>query len=452
MTLNRRSLIACGAVAASGLAARSWSALAHGDNPSNRIRIGVIGTGVRGKYLIANLPEPARVTAICDCATSRMTDTLRPTGDFKSILEHFVDKDASACKTHQDYRRLIDNEKLDAVIIATPDHHHVPAAMLALQAGLDVYLEKPLSLRIGEGRVLANAVNAGNHVLQVGSQQRTMEVNRFACEFIRNGGLGRVTRVDFPNFPGPYKQSNFPAEPIPAGLDWNLFLGQTPAKPFNKHLWDKDSFSVDSRLWRGWDLFRDYSGHLMTNWGGHNVDMVHYALGMDDSGPLRLARIDGVAEADLRRDWNEKWHDKTPPPTGSFTDERRFTPIRVVYPGGIEMNLLPGIRTATFYGAKGRMSIARNQFECDPPELIQDAPDDRAAKQWDGAGHVARPHLQNWLDCIVSRQPPNAPVEIGHRTATVCHLVNITRELNRSLHWDAKNERFTGDDEANQLR
>ena len=185
----------------------------------------MIGIGVRGKYLIGNLPETVRVTAICDCATSRMASALEPKGEFASILQRFRETDAAHCATYQDYRRMLDREKLDAVIIATPDHHHTLAGMLSLQAGLDVYLEKPLTVSIHEGRLLANMVKKTGRVLQVGSQQRTMEMNRFACEFIRDGGLGKITKVELPNYPGPLGDPRLPAETIPNGLDWNQFLG-----------------------------------------------------------------------------------------------------------------------------------------------------------------------------------------------------------------------------------
>lgn len=427
---------------------------------NERIRVGVIGTGVRGKYLIGNLPEPARIVALCDCARSRMADTLTPLQPFAEVLAAFQESQAARCSLYQDYRRMLDREQLDAVIIATPDHHHVQAAMLALHAGLDVYLEKPLSLTIREGRLLADLVRKTDRVLQVGSQQRSMEMNRFACEFIRDGGLGTIRRVDSPNYPGPLTQSVFPTEPVPDGLDWQLFLGPRPAVPHHRKLWVKDEFRVGGLLWRGWDLFRDYSGHLMTNWGAHNIDMIQYALGTDDSGPVRIAPLKSdtvadqelnVTEAALERDWKNKWRRKTPRPTGRFSDSSRFRPITMQYADGTVLNFLPGVPTATFYGERGVMKISRNSFVTDPVDLITDLPDPSVAEKWQGSGHVARPHLQNWIDCMQTRRTPNAPVEPGHRSATVCHLANIVRELNRPLHWNPEVEQFVGDDEAGRL-
>ncbi|MFN3151535.1 Gfo/Idh/MocA family protein [Bremerella sp.] len=418
---------------------------------NERIRVGVIGTGVRGKYLIGNLPEPARVTAICDCSVSRMEETLKPSAEFAEVLTPFKQRDADRCATYQDYRKMIDSEELDAVIIATPDHHHTLAAMLALDAGLDVYIEKPLTVSIREGRLLADKVKSTRRVLQVGSQQRTMEMNRFACEFIREGGLGEIREVALPNYPGPIALQRFPIEAIPAGFDWDLFLGPTPEIAHNRKLWVKDDFKVDGLLWRGWDLFQAYSGHLMTNWGAHSVDMVQYALGQDDSGPIRVTPRRDISATELEADWKAKWRKKTPQPMGPWSQANRFQPVSLEYENGTKLSLLPGIDNATFYGTRGTMTISRNKFVADPVDLVKIAPSLSNSARWDGSGHVARPHLQNWIECMQSRGKPNAPVEVGHRTATICHLVNIARQLDRSLRWNPITERFIDDLEADQL-
>lgn len=341
---------------------------------------------------------------------------------------------------------MIDREHLDAVIIATPDHHHSLAATLALQAGLDVYLEKPLTVCIREGRQLVETVKRTGRVLQVGSQQRTMEVNRFACEFIRNGGLGKISKVELPCYPGPISRPTFAEEPPVGGIDWELFCGPTPLRPQHRNLWMKEDFKVGDLLWRGWDLFRDYSGHLMTNWGAHTVDMVQLALGRDDSGPVEVQAVPPESVAALAK----LWKDKTPGPIGDASD-RRFWPVTMKYADGIELQFSHGPDFIIFHGEKGRLKMRRNYFETDPPELITERPDPQVATRWIGNGHVARPHLQNWLDCIRTRGTPNAPIEAGHRTATVCHLGNLARELNRPLAWNPKHERFVADPQADAL-
>ncbi|GAB5439915.1 MAG: Gfo/Idh/MocA family oxidoreductase [Fuerstiella sp.] len=440
---SRRSFLFTSGATAASLTAASWSKLASGASPNERIRVGVIGTGVRGKYLIGNLPETAQVVAICDCAASRMTETLQPRKTFRNVLANFTQNDAADCRQYQDYRHLLEQSALDAVIIATPDHHHVPIAIMALERGLDVYLEKPLSVFIGEGRLLADKVKQTGRILQVGSQQRTMEINRIACEFVRDGGLGRIHRVELPGYPGPISDPQFPAEPIPSGLDWNLFLGPAPFRPHNRHLWVKDDFKVGRLLWRGWDLFRDYSGHIMTNWGAHSVDMMQYALGRDDTGPVSVE----THPPDSVDATYEHWSHKTPRPTGP--QDRRFWPVTMRYADGVEVVFAGANDPMIIQGELGSIKIRRNFFKLDKPELMSDPPDPIVAERWEGDGHVARPHLQNWLDCIRSRNQPNAPVEVGHRTVTVCHLANLARELNRPLRWDPQNEQFVGDSEAN---
>ena len=400
---------------------------------NDRIKIGVIGIGIRGKCLIGNVPAEGRIAAICDCCVPRMEFALskETSSRFARPLARFRERDAESCATFQDYRKMLDRAKLDAVIIATCDHHHILAAVLACQAGLDVYLEKPLSLTVREGRVLADAVKKHKRVLQVGSQQRTMEMNRFGCDFIRNGGIGKVSLVQLPNYPGPMRFAGMPGETVPAGLDWDLFCGPTPLRPYNRRLWIKDEFKIDGRLWRGWDLWRSYSGHLTTNWGAHSVDMVQLALGMDHTGPVEVR-----------------------PLTDGHTGEMRFCPVAMRYANGIEFRLdvpLGRQNNWLFCGERGKLIMHRNNFRTDPPDLVKDPPGPEVVKIWRGPSQVARPHIQNWLQCVRSRATPNAPVEAGHRTATLCHLVNIARELRRNLHWDPQRETFPGDDEANAL-
>jgi predicted dehydrogenase len=309
---------------------------------------------------------------------------------------------------------------------------------------LHVYLEKPLSVSIREGRYLADLVRQTGRVLQVGSQQRTMEVNRVACEFLRTGGLGRIHRVELPNYPGPLPLPNLPEEPLPAGLDWNLFCGPTPLRPHNSRLWVKDVFQWDGVLWRGWDLFRDYSGHLMTNWGAHSVDMVQLALGRDHTGPVA---IQAHPATDLRTAWRTHWANKTPAPVDD--QDRRFWPVTMTYADGLELRFEHGPDFIVFHGDKGRLRMRRNFFETDPPGLVPTRLDPHLVEAWTGAGHVARPHVQNWLEAMRGGGAVHAPVEAGHRTATICHLANLARDLARPLRWDPTTETFPDDPDAN---
>lgn len=448
--LSRRTFVGSSIGIAVSSLGTSAKCLAQASFPLNTIRVGVIGVGVRGKYLIANLPPPGRVVALCDCSLDRIDSARKPIGEFAEPLSEFARSDARRCSVHQDYRRMLEVERLDAVIIAVPDHHHVRAAILACQAGMDVYCEKPLTLTIGEGRNLVDAVAKHKTILQVGSQQRSMEINRFACEFVRDGGLGSISRVELPNYAGPMSIPDMPIESVPGTLDWNQFCGPAPMRAYNRKLWVKDEFLESKLLWRGWDLFRDYSGHLMTNWGGHSIDMVQYALGTDNTGPTEIWLRPVQDYADQWRAWS----DKSPPPDeqrASNENRTRFCPVSMRYSSGVELRFTSDVTEAVFHGEKGIMQISRNKFVADPGTLVKDPPDPSALKKWVGAGHVARPHLANWLECIVSRSTPRAPVEIGHRTATICHLANLARQLGRPLKWNPETERFVGDDDANLM-
>lgn len=446
VSVSRRELLK------SAVLAVPWFVPARTFGANERPHVGVIGCGVRGKYLIANLPAGARVVSLCDCAFDQVANTQRPQGEFARPLARFADTDAKQCSAYQDYRRMLERERLDAVIIAAPDHHHALATILACQAGLDVYVEKPLSLTISEGRAMVEAAGKYQRVVQVGSQQRTMQVNRFACEFVRHGGLGQVSRVRLPNFPGPLRYDNrWPEETPPSNLAWDLFCGPAELLPHHKMLWVKDAFQYGYLTWRGWDLYRNYSGHLMTNWGAHSIDMVQYALGMDDSGPVEM-----WPERELLEEWetliDDRWHDKTPP-LGALKDKdedrRRFCPVSLRYASGTLLQFDPSVKEIVFQGERGQLFLTRNNYRSDPADLLP-PPDPAEQKRWAGAGHVARPHLENWLTAVRARSVPNAPLEVGHRTATICHLANITRELGRPLRWDPQAERFS-DEVANAL-
>ncbi len=368
--------------------------------PSEQILIGVIGTGGRARQLIDHLPSVGRIVAISDCYIRRMTETLQ--------------EKKQNWRTYQDYRSLLDREKLDAAIIATPDHARVLICIRAVLAGLDVYAEKPLTLTIAEGRTLVQHVRRAGRVFQVGSQQRSMELNRFACELVRSGEIGQVKLVQGFCYPGPKRYTGLPEEPVPEGDDWDAWQGQTSAKPFN------------SALQFGWMAWWDYSGGEMTNWGAHGCDQVQWALGASESGPVEVWPI-------------------SPGPNGK---------VGMRYANGVEVRyeLERGpMGGAVFTGERCKIEINRNKFTTNPPDFFKNPPPADKAEVWEGPGWIARPHLQNWLDCIKTRSRPNADVEIGHRSVSVCHLANIVRELGRKLQWDPQNERFVGDDEANKL-
>ncbi|MFZ1932175.1 MAG: Gfo/Idh/MocA family oxidoreductase [Thermoguttaceae bacterium] len=419
--LTQSLLVSTAAVVAPSFVPRRVLGFAGSPGANEQIAVGVVGVGLRGQQLIRNiknLPTKGRVAAICDCDARKIAETLK---------EHSAD-----WKTFEDYRKLIEQKDLDGVLICVPHHQHVLPAMLACQAGLDVYVEKPLSLYIKEGRALVRAARKYNRVVQVGSQQRTMEMDRFACELIRDGGIGKVKLVEAVCFygPRPYPKEGLPEEPIPAGFNWDLFQGPAPVHPFNRGLIG----GGDSRGSR-WLDWRDYSGGG-TDMMAHSLDMVQFALGADDSGPVEFWLVDGPgkgmnARVDFRYANGVEVQCKFP----ALWDN----PHRGPYLGAI------------FTGEKCKIEINRNKFSTNPRDFVKNPPDPKLAKRWEGNGSVARGHIENWFDCIKSRAKPNADVEIGHRTVTVGHLINIAREVGRNLRWDPVAEQIIGDAEADAM-
>lgn len=418
---NRRRFLQRGAAAAASALAlptfipRHVSATRTAPGANERIVVGIIGMGVRGDQLILNIPESGRVGAICDADTRKTTEVTR--------------KHKAGWKVYQDYRQMMEQGDLDAVMVAACDHHHVLASILACQAGKDVYCEKPLSLYVREGRALVEAARRYQRVVQTGTQQRTMEMNRFACEFVRDGGIGEIHAVECVNFRGPipYPAEGLAAEPIPQGVDWELWQGQAPARPFNRRLFAHWTDGV-GQWWGNW---RDYSNSQLTGLGSHAFDMVQYALGADETGPVEFWPV----------------------------EEGRDARIHFRYANGVEVRLrFPDKEPhrgpklgAIFVGKKCKIEINRNKFTTNPPDFIKDPPDPRLAEKWEGDGWVAKGHVVNWFDCIRSRSKPNADVEIGHRTASLCQLLVITRQLGRRLKWDPERELFPDDPEANSL-
>ncbi|MEM7811972.1 MAG: Gfo/Idh/MocA family oxidoreductase [Planctomycetota bacterium] len=376
----------------SGVLAASGRAGANG-----RVGVGIVGMGTRGGQLAETMPADGRIVAACDA-------------DF-GLAAKQRERLGGDWDVERDYRRMLDRADIDAVVVCPCDHHHVLAAMLACQAGKDVYVEKPISLTIAEGRALVNAARRYGRVAQTGTQQRTMELNRFACEYVRDGKIGEVKVVEALNFNTPVADPGHPSEAVPDGLDWDLWLGPAADRSYN------------AAYRKGFMKWRDFGGAGMTGLGSHAFDMVQYALGTDDTGPVEI------------------W------PVGDGPRAR----LRYRYANGVEVRLEDrGPRLgAIFVGSDCKMEINRNKFTTNPPDFVTGAPDPAVAVPWDGPGWKAKGHVQNWLDCVRSREKPNADIEIGHRSATICHLLNICRELGRPLRWDPDREVFPGDAEAN---
>ena len=401
------ALAMAGAGLGLGLRERRVQAATNPIGANDRIRVGAIGIGRRAKLLLQQLPETAQIVALCDCNLPRAEE-------FKSEMK-------ADWAIYQNYHALLERQDIDAVVIGTADFQRVLPCMHACMAGKDVYAEKPLTLYIQEGRALVDAVRKHDRILQVGTQQRSMAMNRVACELIRNGGLGKVKQVRAVNYTNAMAPPSTPIgeEPVPNGLDWNIWLNQAAQRPYHNE-------------WMGWSHWQDFGGGEMTNWGAHGVDQIQWALGMDDAGPTEMWPI-------------------TSGPNGQ---------VGMRYANGVEVHFVLE-KSGPFGGAificeKGKIEINRNKFNSNPPEIAAELRKQvdvaEEERKWSDelALWQARWHMQNWLDCMRSRQRPVADVEIGHRSISVCHLANITRAVGRKLQWDPAKEQFVGDVEANR--
>jgi predicted dehydrogenase len=411
--LTRRQFLQSSAVTAVPflLTARVWAAAGEA-RPNNRIGVGVIGTGTQGRHLMNSfLPHTTlQIVAVCDVDTTRREH-------HKKLVENFYttrqDRDFKGCDAYIDFRELLARRDIDAVIIATPDHWHAVPVVQAAEARKDIYCEKPLSLTIREARAMVNAVRRNQRVFQTGSQQRSGREFHRACELVRNGRIGKVQRIVV-GVGRPSRWCDLPAEAMEPGLNWDMWLGPAPVRPYNSVLSPR-GVHTNFPNWRG---FREYSGGMMTDWGAHHFDIAQWALGMDDSGPVEII-----------------------PPANPASG----TGLRYVYANGVEMLHDAGRGGVQFIGDKGRIFVDRGRFEADPASIGNETIGPNETQLYRSTNHY-----RDWVDCMRSREKPICDVEIGARTATVCHLGNLAYWNGRRLRWDPVQEQFVGDPEANK--
>lgn len=416
---HRRRFLKRSGVLGAAVVATPWliprDVLAAGDKPgaNDRIGIGGIGIGRQGSGVLRGASSQGRVVAIADVNLPRAK---RSAERYKAVA-------------YQDYRELLERKDVDAIVTATPDHWRALVSIHACQAGKDVYAEKPMTLTIREGRLMVQAVRKYQRVFQTGSQQRSHPANRFGCELVRNGRIGKLQKVIGHNYPSPW-ECGFAAQPVPAGLDWDMWCGPTEPVPYHADIYAP-------RAKPGWISFRPYSGGEMTGWGAHGLDQIQWALDMDESGPVEV--------------WVEgpKYH----PPTYKEPESRargekacREPQIFYRYAGGVVLELGRGNPGGgIFIGEKGKIEIFRGRVTSNPADIVKEPIRDDEIRLYKSTSHIG-----NWFDCMRSRKRCVADVEIGHRSATVAHLGNIARWLGRRLKWDPVKERFIDDDEANR--
>lgn len=432
--------------AAAGAPSLVPSTLFGANAPSNRITLGFIGCGNQSTI---DLPaflghDDCQVLAVCDVNTAshgyRHAEQYLGRKPAQDKVDAFYAGRAGssgyrACAAYNDFREVLGREDIDAVALVVPDHWHGLMTVMAARAGKDVYCEKPLSLTVAEGQAMVKAIREHRRILQTGSHYRSSPDGRRCCELVRNGRIGEIKRivtqvaeinaVD----PGP----GWEPTPIPEGFDYDLWLGPAPKVPYHK---DRCFYRFRFNL--------DYSGGQVTNFGAHTNDLAQWALGTDGSGPIEVE--------DVGSEW--------PAPGGLYNTATK-TAFRALYDNGVELwcrTDQPGFGVR-FEGNEGWVEYGYQGLKTNPERLKAMTPGSADIRlpmsnpdRTEEAGRFHIPdHVRNFLDAIKSRRDPVAPVEVGHRSATVCHLGNIAMQLKRKLRWDPDRELFVGDEEANGM-
>jgi len=391
------------------------------DAPSNTITMGCIGVGRQGSGDMRGFLDLVRILAVCDVDADRAQKAKQ------TVERHYAERlgkgTYKGCDAYGDYRDLVARRDIDTCLIVTPDHWHVIPALAAARHRKDMYVEKPLTLTIAEGRVLADTVRRYGVVLQVGSQQRSDGRFRFACELARNGRVGKIHTVTVGIGTDPPCPPQ-PVMPVPKGLDYDFWLGPAPWAPYTeKRVHPEQGYGRP-----GWLRIEAYSGGMMTGWGSHHNDIAQWGLGTEYTGPVEF---EGEGEFPDDGLWDVH---------GRFRVEARYASgVRLI----ITSQAPNGVK---FEGSDGWVFVTRGRIDAEPKSLL-------AETIGPSEVHLYRSHDHkgNFVDCVRTRRDPIANVEIGHRSATVCHLANIALWLGRPLRWNPDEEHFVDDPGADRM-
>ncbi len=406
MKLDRRAVLKSAIVAAPTIISASALGSASRVAPSDRITVGIIGCGkIANNYHIPQLlkQKDSQIVAVCEVDKTRREHAL---GRVNTKYSKGQKKPFTGCAAYSDFRKIIERQDIDAVCIATPDHWHAIPIIEACLAGKDVYCEKPLTLTIAEAILCVKAARKYKRIVQTGSQQRSGVFGPFreAVQFIRSGRLGKIHKVTV-GVGAPSIPCDLPAEKMEPGLDWDLWLGAAPKRPYHSVLSPRGVH----KHFPQWRKYREYSGGGHADMGAHHYDIAQWALGMDQSGPIKVVPPD---------------------------DAKATKGVKFIYENGIEM-IHGGPSGCVFHGENGTIHIDRGKLKGDPESLVKTP---LAKNEF----HIEKSpgHHRNWLDCIKSRKLPIADVEKGARTAIIIHLGNLAYWNNISLEWDPKNWKF----------
>ncbi len=449
-TTRRGFMSAAGrGLVASSLAAGAFpmivpSSVLGASAPSKRINVGCIGTGriSRGHDMPGVWKhDDARIVAACDLDSKRVEEAKALiNGQYTKQLGKAYD----GVTTYSDYRELLANKDIDAVVISTPDHQHSIVAIDAVRAGKDVYLQKPASLTIAEGRALCDAVHRTGRILQIGSQQRSWPQGQFrrAVELVRNGRIGQITAVEI-GLPGDPSGDEEPEMPVPKNLNYDAWLGSTQLVPYTEN-----RVHPQSGYGRpGWLRCEQFGAGMITGWGAHHIDTAHWGMDTEETGPIEIW---GSAEFPKKGLWDVH---------GPFKTE-------AIYANGVHMTVSGDFPNGIkFIGTEGWIFVSRGGdavTASDPTaggKGLENQPlaasNPKILASVIGPNEIqfpdSRDHHGNWLAAVKTRQQPLAPAEIGHRACSACLLHHIAMRANRKLHWDPVKERFKDDDSANAL-
>ncbi len=407
--------------------------------PSNKINIGQIGCGriARSWDMPGTLKyEQARFIAVSDLDANRMADGKKLVEDYyakKKNKPHYVD-----VKMYGDYKELLRDKDIDAVIISTPDHWHAQPAIEAALAGKDIYLEKPTSLTIAEGRLLSDVVQRQGVILQMGTQQRSMVQFRKAAELVRNGRIGKLQTVKI-GLPGDPSGPEAKEMPVPKNLNYNMWLGSTPEVYYTEiRVHPQKGYSRP-----GWLRCEQFGAGMITGWGQHHVDSAAWGMNTEYTGPVS---VEAIAQF----------------PRSGLWDVHMDFMVKAEYANGIHMFISQGYTNGVRYeGTDGWIFVSRGNYSATASDPVSKTKSQKALNASDpkiltsvigpNEIHLYKSDDQhgNWLDCIKTRKQPISPIEIGHRACTVCLISDIAMKLPRKLYWDPTKERFVNDDEAN---
>lgn len=421
--ITRRKFLGLSALGLAGLTILpSWAVNGVRIAPSDRVVLGFIGLGQQGlsDFTSFSTCPGVQVAACCDVDSMKRER-------FKKRIENWQKSQnvAQRCDMYEFYEDILDRKDIDAIEVATPDHWHALATIHSCQSGKDVYCQKPLAYTITEGLAMVKAVRDNKRVLQVGSQQRSSLEFQKAIELVRAGGIGHIEKI-YARVGEPPKPLNLPEMPVPANLNFNQWMGplNDPKVHYHPDLCPPISLNPEEneKLWGAWRWYQETGNGFTADWGAHMFDIAQAAIGMDGSGPVEF----------IPKDYNGAPY------------------AAMKYANGIVMTEQPyreddlNAQGIQFIGDKGWLKVARGYIECSDPSLLKKEESSVGKGQYE----VSSPHMQNFIDCVRSRENPIAPVEVGCSTNTLCCLANIARELNRPVKWNPATLSFENDKEA----